>query len=421
MPKPKEINFPKVENHIEYKFEKCSEEDGARGQKDAIAFSICELKSGKILIAYIQRDDNNFKMRSFLSIYSVPKLKLIETYEFEAVVNDIIYSVAYGIQLKNGNIFSICDKFYFFDGESIEKGPKTTSEEVNAMSCNQRDFIFIDPDDIFKMKKISKPSRSYLCDFMIEPKEGIILYTCATYGSNSEINLLDISDLENLETKGKKVYSWSDLSKPLSYEFDIICQSEYYPENLYVIANSEKTGMHDASSRLLIFNLDDFCNKNGSSKKPLNIVEVSGSQNVFAILEYDQKYLLLDTINNGIYIINIEIKQKVAVCYLKFNIDHGMTGIEGMLMNYSLNKKNKKVETDIFRTLYRKMKKLKDGQVLTVDDSTFFIADINEQKKVAPPLQDQIYVTAKFVFSGNYIIVLDAKNTKLYSYKLYDD
>ena len=142
---------------------------------------------------------------------------------------------------------------------------------------------------------------------------------------------------------------------------------------------------------------------------------------MFALLEYNKTYLLLDTINNGIYIINIETKQKAAVCELKIIMDHGMTGIEGILMNYSLNKRNEKVKKDIFRTLYRKMIKLKDGQVLTVDNSSFFVADINAQKKVIPSPKNDLYATAKFVISGNYVIVLQPKDTKLFAYKIYDD
>jgi hypothetical protein len=407
-PKPKDINFPEVGNRIEYNIEKCSEEQGARGKKHAIALSICGLKSGNILISYIVRDEANFDIKSFLSIHSVPDLKLVQKYEFDSEVNDIIYSVVYAIQLKNGNIFSICDKFYFFEGESIADGPKTTSEEVNSMSCNKIDASFDDPlDFIFKQNKITKKSRRYLCDFMIEPKEGIILYTCDTQQYNHEINLLDISNLENIETKGKKVYSWSDLNKKSSYEFDIIYQSEYYPENLYVIANGE--GDASAHCLLLIFNSDNFCNKNSGSKKPVNSIEVSKKQNVFALLEYDKIFLLLDTINNGIYIINIEQNQKVALCNLKVEID-------GRIM-----KRDEKVKKDIFKTLYRNMVKLKDGQVLTVDYSSFFVADIKGEKKVSPPLQNRVLATAKFVISGDYAIVLQPMTTELSTYKLYNN
>ena len=408
-PRPKDIGFPNVENPIEYNISKVAE--GQAGKTGSIALSLCALKSGNILISYLTRDENNLEMKSFLSIYSVPKLKLVERYEFESVVNDIIYSVAYAIQLKNGNIFAICDKFYFFEGESIADGPKTTSEVVDDISCKKIEARFIDPTDIFKRKQIVKDSRSYLCDFMIEPKEGIVLYTNDSYGHNKDISLLDVSNLENLETQGKKVYSWSDLSRQISYEFDIIHQSEYYPENLYVIANKCEY-QSKWSSLLLIFNSDDFCNKNNtSSRKPVNKIDV------FALLEYDKTYLLLDTINNGIYIINIETKQKAAVCDLKI-IGAPVGGLEGMLMNHYA--RDKKVEKNIFLTLYRNMIKLKDGQVLTVDDSIFFVADINAQQK-KPPKDHTAYAKAKFVISGNYIITLNAQSADFIASKLYDN
>ena len=38
---------------------------------------------------------------------------------------------------------------------------------------------------------------------MMEPKGGIILYTSDLYKSNLEINLLDISNLENFDKKEK--------------------------------------------------------------------------------------------------------------------------------------------------------------------------------------------------------------------------
>ena len=111
LPRPKDINFPKVENPIEYNISKVSE--GQAGKKGSVAFSLCALKSGNILISYVTRDEKNLEMKSFLSIYSVPKLKLVEKYEFESEVNDIIYAVAYAIQLKNGNNFLYVINFIF--------------------------------------------------------------------------------------------------------------------------------------------------------------------------------------------------------------------------------------------------------------------------------------------------------------------
>ena len=135
---------------------------------------------------------------------------------------------------------------------------------------------------------------------------------------------------------------------------------------------------------------------------------------MFAILEYDKQYLLLDTMNNGTYIINIEMQQKAAVYNLRI-----IQKIGGKI--YILRKRDEKVKKDIFRTLYRRMIKLKDGQVLTVDNDSFGITDINEQKKVIPPPQDNIFANAKFVISGNYIIVIQPVGTKLFAYKFKDD
>ena len=112
-PKPKDINFSAVENRIKHKFEKCSEEDGVRGKKDPLSSSICELKSGNILISYLCRDEKNLIMKSFLLIFSVPDLKLIEKYKFETELNDIIYTVAYAFQFKKGNYFLYVIDFIF--------------------------------------------------------------------------------------------------------------------------------------------------------------------------------------------------------------------------------------------------------------------------------------------------------------------
>ena len=138
---------------------------------------------------------------------------------------------------------------------------------------------------------------------------------------------------------------------------------------------------------------------------------------MFALLEYDKTYLLLDTVNNGIYIINIETKQKVAVSDLKI-IHEKFTGVEGMLMNHYT--KEEQIQKDIFKTLYRNMIKLKDGQVLTVYDSTYFVTDINAQQK-KPAKDIKAYAKAKFVISGNYIITLNAQSAEFIAIKLYDD
>ena len=89
-----------------------------------------------------------------LVIYSVPKLKLIEEYVFDNELDGTVYLLDSAIQLKNGNIFSICDRLYIFDGESISKGPKITSDTINNSQCETNTIKFKDPDDIFKKKKL---------------------------------------------------------------------------------------------------------------------------------------------------------------------------------------------------------------------------------------------------------------------------
>ena len=66
--------------------------------------------------------------------------------------------------------------------------------------------------------------------------------------------------------------------------------------------------------------MNKFCDRGNSPKIPSYTIEISKSQNVFSICEYDKKFLLLDTINNGIYIVDMESKQKVAVSILKYYI-----------------------------------------------------------------------------------------------------
>ena len=139
--------------------------------------------------------------------------------------------------------------------------------------------------------------------------------------------------------------------------------------------------------------------------------------------EYNEKYLLLETINKGIYIIDIESKQNVGVSTTKFYFGN-LNKIENFLA--SLN--NKKVDLIVenrYEPIYRDMLKLKDGQVLVVNvsnktgmivgyESSFCIADIVGQTKK--------YMTGclgRFVLSGNYIISFEP-TARLIAYQLYD-
>ena len=409
-PRPDAVNFPAVQNKLDFNFEKCQEMDASRGKQIKLAKSIFSLKSGNILVSYIWRND--LEMKSCLAIYSIPKLKLIEEYEFDNELDGTVYRIDSAIQLKNGNIFAICDRLYIFDGESISKGPKITSDTINNAQCEADTITFADPDDIFKKREIRKEARTFRTDSIFEAKEGIILYTTTNIYT---INLLIFA---NLNTEGKVVYKIIEgIGKNKRNYFDIVCQSEYYPEHLYVCANIEFPA-DNLESLLLIFNFDEFCEYNKGPKKPLEKIQVSGSQNIFALCEYDKKFLLLDTIGNGIYIIDTELKQKVAVSVLKLFLE-GESKLTNFMYNYNFgeNKKVKKKRGNSFQALYRKMIKLKDGRVLTLSEfGGFYIADIREQKKV--PVNGGN--SALFAVSGNFIITL-YKDTKLQVFRLYDD
>ena len=117
VPRPQKINFPEVQSPINYKFELCWIEDESIGEKGEYSFclDICALKSGNILIIYELGYIDEARTKSGLLIFKVLDLKLIEKYEFENEIKGITYFSEKAIQLKNGNIFSICDKLYIFD------------------------------------------------------------------------------------------------------------------------------------------------------------------------------------------------------------------------------------------------------------------------------------------------------------------
>ena len=409
-PRPKDINFPEVRNKINYKFEVCSEKNG---KEVNIAKSICPLKSGNILVSYVFGDLKETTVKNCLAIYSVPKLKLVEEYVFESKVDETIYLIDSAIQLKNGNIFTISDKLYIFDGESISKGPKTSSEEeVNNVDCLFQEEKFLDPNDIFQKKTIIKNSRTFLCDFLFEPKEGILLFT---FLENKTIYFLDIA---NLDPKRKAIFEYSEGngSNKEYYHLDIIYQSEYYPDNLYICANYLKNMMsspdYDQKSILLVFNLNEFCDKDKKQKQPLSTIKVNESANVYGLCEYDKKYLLLDTIHRGIQIIDMESKQKVAVSNVKFFIE-GKSKLYNSLFVES-EKKLRNNYSSRFDTLYRNIIRLKDGRVFILK-FRYFIADIREEKK-----EECFIGSPKSVIMGNYLICFHPQ-ASIIVFQLYKD
>ena len=412
-PRPKNINFPEVTKKIDYKFEVVASVDG---KDQRYARSILGLKSGNILIAYLEINQILDEIKNCLEIVNVPKLKKVEEFKFNSIIDDVIYGIDSALQLKNGNIFTICDRFYFFDGENISEGPKTKSEELNDIyfhKNNNLEFKYVDP--LFKYEKslIKRDFKCIPCDFIIEAKENKLLYTFEQNG-NKSIIFFDISNLSE-EPKQKVIFTFSKkgINTMVDYHFDIIKVSEYYPENLYVIGNMQEApgGMTKHSSLLFIFNLDDFCDDDKKDKKPESIINISNSQIIFALCEYDKKYLLLDTYNNGIYIIDIEAKAKVAVATdIKLWADN-------KLISYRKDTFTEKNYGSLERfdgLLYRNIIKLKDGQIL-LNYYWAEIMDISEQitKRVARGSQ-------YFVFLGNYMIICEY-NTALIAYQIFDE
>lgn len=363
-PRPIEINFPEVKKN-NWDFSVCSQREGTEKK---LASSFCLLKSGNILISYKVRDEKNFKVKSYLETYNVPDLKLVEKFDYyeEEDDDDMFYVLDFAHQLKNGNIFTIGDKLYIFDGEGISKGPKEKSEEIKNIyfyTANVQFAKFLDEFER-KQKIINKRAKVFYCDFLLEVKENIFLYTEGSLTRRETIFLLDISESKVEKSEMFYTTTLSKFGQPWNYKLDIILQSEYYPENLYILANIELPG-DIFNSILFVFNLEQFLKQNNPTKEPLFRIDVSNSQNIMALCEYDKKYILLDSYANGIYIIDMESKQKVAVCVPKLYLRDS----NSFYNNYSDRRAGN-------GSLYKKMIKLKDGQVLL---ETCYIADIREQ------------------------------------------
>ena len=391
-PRPKEINFPEVKNKVKLNGKIVSTKSG---KEYHLINNMCLLKSGNILICYTIFSP--YVDETYIEIFSVPQLKSVVKYEVKYETEDEFYAPSFAIQLKNGNIITICEKLYIFNGESIAEGPQSYSEEIlNDMYFREvkRDF-FNKTDQSFKHPAYSKKRKEYQCDFIIDPIEGSLLYTI---GSNMEIFHMDIA---NLDPASKSLYFYRKGKgfNQRTYDLDIIHPSEYYPDYLYICGNDQFN--RECKSDFLIFDLNKFCDRKIFPKTPLHIIEVSKSQNVFAICEYDKKYLLLDTINNGIYIVDMDLKQKVAVSILRLYIKE-LNEYEEINIKADLVNKDK---NNYFNYLYRKMIKLKDGRVFIIRQGDA-VADIREQV-----MQEyfQPTIRSEFIFCGNYIVSLHPK------------
>ena len=386
LPRPTEINFPAVQKS-NWNVSLCSEKDG--NEKKFPSF-FCLLKSGNILISYKKRDEEEFNVKSFLEIYNVPDLKLIQKYEFYKEEDDTFYVLDFATQSKKGNIFTIGDKLYVFDGEEISKGPEEKSEEINNIYFNKTEVEFCQPLDIDQRHPFTKNSKVFNCSSLLEVKEDLFLYT---KNKRKEVFLLDISKSKVEITEHFYMTRQSIYNQSWRYKMDMILQSEYYPENLYICANIELPG-DIYECKLLVFNLEQFIKQKSPTKEPLFTIQVSNSQYIMALCEYDKKYILLDSYKNGIYIVDIESKQKVAVCVPRAKE-------ENLIYNLYADRRTGG------GTLYRKMFKLKDGQVLL---ETGYITDIREQ--ICEHVIRRFRII-DYALSGEYLILYCVNNSIL--------
>ena len=310
LPRPKEIDFPES-HHKTLKFEGFSKREHL---ENAICKAFILLKSGNILITYFIVDQKKFIIRNYIMILSFPDLKIIEKYVLDNSEGDTYYSIPFTRQLNNGKIFAISDRYYFFDNEEISKDPSKKSEKIDEIFFTSKEIDFYEDWDKKKRNPIYRTFNTFTCSYLIEVKDQKFIYTKVEQWCNYIffLDALDVSSLSKIP-----LFYYDKILKngeKRKYELDIIHKSEYYPENIYVIGNRSTLPEKDSfESILLCLDIDKLLNQGKKSKKPEFVIQVSTSQKIYSICEYDKKYILLDSYKNGIYIIDLDTKQKVAV------------------------------------------------------------------------------------------------------------
>lgn len=377
-PRPESIDFPKCENKHSINFSRKAQVNTILAQQGTCLGScICLLKSGNILVGTENIDIKNLTIKSSLKIYSIPDLDIVQEFNFPYEKDIGLYTISTALQLKNGNIFVIRDKLYEFEGESINEGPKRISKMIKEGNLKIKPIIF--PDPIIPKKKITKEIVKYFCENILEAVEGKLLFTLE---SNHFVYYLDSVNLDPnekilLKEEGK---------------LDILFQSEFYPDNLYICKNQRD--VYYRSAELSVYDIKDFCKEIKEKKNPIFSIKVSKSENICGYCEYNKKYLLLDTLIKGIYVINMETKLKVAVCDVTREVEP------------KLDNEN----------IYGKMVKLDDGQVVR----TYYYPSLIDIRECEENRSEKaIQISKKFVSIGKFIASLNY-NGYLFVLQLYD-
>ena len=388
-PRPKEIDFPESQ-HKSLKFERAqTREPLAHAQGQAFIL----LKSGNILITYFIVDQKKFTLCNYIVILSVPDLKIIQKYVLDNREGDVYYSIPFTLQLNNGKIFAISDRYYFFDKEEIAKGPSKKSEKIDEIFFTSKEYDFYEDWDKKRKNPIYRTFNRFTVSSLIEVKDQKLIYTKVD-PIPYHIFFLDASKASSLSKT--PLFSYDKILKngeKRKYELDIIHKSEYYPENIYVIGNRSTLPEKDSfESVLLCLDIDKLLKQEKKNKEPEFVIQVSNSQKIYSICEYDKKYILLDSYKNGIYIIDLDTKQKVAVSVLsldkKILKSAGITSFANNVYEY------RKAGGGSF---YGEMIKLKNGLVFM----NGWIIDVREQII----LLDFGDYGQKYIVTGDYILI----------------
>ena len=137
-PKPDKIDFPPSQKK-EYGFKEISQK---RLNEKAIVRYIYLLKSGNILINFLDYKKSEQTVDSRIVIFKIPDLELVEEYVYNKEIDNFIYYFDISFQSKKGNIISIGDSLLIFKGESISGGPEKESETLNDINFKMEEIPF---------------------------------------------------------------------------------------------------------------------------------------------------------------------------------------------------------------------------------------------------------------------------------------
>jgi hypothetical protein len=265
--------------------------------------------------------------------------------------------------------------------------------KVQVIFFTSKEYDFYEDWDKKRKNPIYRTFNRFTVSSLIEVKDQKLIYTKVD-PIPYHIFFLDASKASSLSKI--PLFSYDKILKngeKRKYELDIIHKSEYYPENIYVIGNRSTLPEKDSfESVLLCLDIDKLLKQEKKNKEPEFVIQVSNSQKIYSICEYDKKYILLDSYKNGIYIIDLDTKQKVAVSVL--SLDKKILKSAGIPSFANNVYEYRKAGGGSF---YGEMIKLKNGLVFM----NGWIIDVREQII----LLDFGDYGQKYIATGDYILI----------------